>query len=364
MNDIYSILNIQFNNFDSKNISRELEITLDELLQKKKKELDTIIDSIEDIKYVDDNNSYLSLVYNKFETYKQTKDIDIFTKKDLRKMVYLLNYSTEELKMKPIIYSSVACEYLLELLNINWKDKYILYILHNYLNYYKSLSNNESLQLLENILIKKLNEYNGDNIKINNLKKNQKYLNSNNGSTILGSDLFLKKISLEQMYIYLSLKEREIQYQYFSDAIIIYYQKKIQNLENLDDWESFIQELNTILSLHTFRYTQKKILVKLILLVDENKKFNLIKNTIKKLSQEQIGDVEKDKSNWQYTEEESNIESDRVEIQKARKIVHQWITQDFISIFFKECMNEPERKEFWVTICSLYSKYKNYCYSR
>src|SRR5690606_7251057 len=148
----------------------------------------------------------------------------------------------------------------------------------------------------------------------------------------------------------LGVPESWFDYAYFSKVIVTYYERNKNNIS------SEIDNLNQALLKHNSSITNKRLISKII--IQANKpEFSNLQDSIKKIAFTQIGDPS-NVSNW--TAFDNATEMERREISEARNILNEWITQQFINVFFNVCINDERRKKFWLRFASKISSFKVY----
>jgi hypothetical protein len=85
--------------------------------------------------------------------------------------------------------------------------------------------------------------------------------------------------------------------------------------------------------------------------------FATLQDRLKKIAFTQIGDPS-NISNWAAFE--NATETEKGEIIQGRNILNEWITQQFINVFFNVCINDERRKRFWLRYASKISSFKVY----
>jgi hypothetical protein len=111
-----------------------------------------------------------------------------------------------------------------------------------------------------------------------------------------------------------------------------------------------------VLSNHNSSITNKRLISKMIIQINEPQ-FSTLQDKIKKIAFNQIGDPN-NISNWIAFEHATEIE--KTEIIQGRNILNEWITRQFINVFFNVCINDDRRKKFWLRFASKISSFKVY----
>ena len=107
---------------------------------------------------------------------------------------------------------------------------------------------------------------------------------------------------------------------------------------------------------HNSSITSKRLISKIIIQANQPQ-FATVQDKIKKIAFTQIGDPS-NISNWTTFENATEIE--KREIIQGRNILNEWITQQFINVFFNVCINDERRKKFWLRFASKISSFKVY----
>jgi hypothetical protein len=290
------------------------------------------------------DQSLIDVVIRKFKSSLKKKNIE-FSRRELRILAFCLDH-----ERKIIEYESEV-EYALQLMISNWSDRYLnglfIVLMRNW-----KIANLNSLKLIEHFLLKSLTEYTGKNATLCSLKKNKRFFSLSNGDLILGAELSLKNILLLNATEYLSIQESRFSDPYFSNVILTYYEKK----EN--DISVFLEELITCLKKHNnnIRGTalSKKVMSKLVLQAN-TPQFSSLQERIKNESFNLVGDPEKD---WTIYENASDLE--KQQLMEAKNVLNEWITKQFINVFFNVCLNDIRRKKFWLGYASQITSFKVY----
>ncbi len=207
---------------------------------------------------------------------------------------------------------------------------------------------NIPLEELRKFISKKIKKYQYNRSLILRIKKNIQFFENKNGAIALGQHLALKSKNINELTSFFDLPDSWITYPYFSRSIIAYIQKTKSSLPNI-----FI-DIQKVLVKHNQNVTFKRVVSKLILEAN-TPELTYMQNDIKKLAFDKIGDP----SNQTYWSpyEEATI-SDKHDLINAREILNQWITKEFISVFFEKCINDTRRKKFWLKMADQVTSFK------
>lgn len=284
--------------------------------------------------------------YRKFKS-TYSSNTSSFSKRELRALVYGLDYS--EGNQHSIFDNEYEFGILLKLINTNWRDTFleglILFLLKNW-----ESNKRTSLHKLSEFITDKLGAYKGNRRIINAFKTNIKYFDLKNGDLVLGNELALKNKPIKEATDFLSLTETQFSHSYFSKVIVAYYEQKQNELSNLiDDFEN-------ALDFHKNSNTNKRIVSKFI--IQANKpEYAALQDKVKHLAFKFIGDPE-NKSVW--ADFNNATEKEKSDLINARKILNEWITRQFINVFFNVCINDDRRKRFWLKYAPHISSFKVY----
>lgn len=291
-------------------------------------------------------NNLIPQVFKKFKSSIQSNNTG-FDRRELRTLTYSLSYS--ETGQSSIFNNEKEINYALQLLNSNWRDSFLIGIIDCYLKNWET-ENRTSLSRLAEFIGEKLKTYNGNRTTINAFKSNLKYFDLKNGDLIFGNELALKNAPIKEATKVLSLPDSWFTYPYFSKVIVAYYDKKQSELSNMiDDYEN-------ALDFHKNSNTNKRIVSKFI--IQANKpEYSALQDKVKHLAFKFIGDPE-NKSVW--ADFYNATEKEKSDLIIARKYLNEWITRQFINVFFNVCINDERRKRFWLKYAPHISSFKVY----
>lgn len=291
-------------------------------------------------------NNLIPQVFKKFKSSIQTNNSG-FDRRELRTLTYSLSYS--ETGLSAIFNNEKEINYALQLLDSNWRDSFLIGIIDCYLKNWET-ENRTSLNTLADFIGEKLKAYNGNRNTINAFKNNLKYFDLKNGDLVFGNELALNNVPIKEAPKILSLPESWFLYPYFSKVLVAYYDKKQNELVNL------INDFENALDFHKNSNTNKRIVSKFI--IQANKpEYSALQDKVKYLAFKFIGDPE-NKSVW--ADFNNATEKEKSDLINARKILNEWITRQFINVFFNVCINDERRKRFWLKYAPQISSFKVY----
>jgi hypothetical protein len=324
-------INFRKENFISNaSISDTLHRSLDskiKIIEKIKKEADSS-------NYSNNFNDSTEQLYNKFIDEKNEEQ---YTSRELRDLSFVIGQNNIGLKEINILSSSILTQKYLTILESGWNDRFLFGLFHGLIKNWNH-PNKLNLEKLWNFINEKFENYSDEKPSLLSIKKNLKYYNINNGGIILGNELFVKKINLDKIFDFINIPESWFTYEYFSEVLVTYFEKSRENISEI------INEVSEILTKHNNSITTKKILSRIITYIDKNSnKTN--QDLIITLTFKHIGDPAK--INLWNSPIEFN-DNDKIILKKARVIMNEWLTKQFISVFFEKCINKIDRKKYWL----------------
>lgn len=277
-----------------------------------------------------------------------------FDKRELRTLTYALNY--KEYQEISIYENSKYLHQCFSLLNDSWRDSFISGLLDCYLSNWGS-SNKESFNLLSNYLTSKIENYKGSRSLFQSLKTNSKFFDKDKGDLDLGATLAISNKSISEATKFLSLPDHWITYPYFSGVINGYFEKSKNRLETALDDISHILEKHSNSTKAT--RTNKLIVSKII--CHTTTASEIVQNKVKDIAFKLVGDPGIT-SIWRPYGNASQSEIST--INKAREILNEWVTRQFINVFFEKCINDNRRKRFWLQYSKKITAFKVFGPSR
>lgn len=309
-------------------------------------QLKCITEKVGDASFAFDDDSLKSKTFKKFKlSFSNNKQP--FTKRELRAIIYGLDYS--ENNLTNIFSNELETGYALELLESSWRESFlkglILFLFKNW-----ESKHFQSLEQLRDFISQQLETYSGNNKQILNFKRNQGYFKVKNGNEVLGVTLARMNKPIQEATKILGVPESWFSYSYFSRVIVTYYEKNKANIINE------IDNLHEVLLKNNSSITSKRLVSKMIVQANQPA-FATLQDRLKKIAFTQIGDPS-NISNW--TAFENATETEKGEIIQGRNILNEWITRQFINVFFNVCINDDRRKHFWLMYVSNITSFKVY----
>jgi hypothetical protein len=341
MNNIYDILEFRFssNSFSEKG-TKIIPTHIVILCQTRISTLNAITEKIGNSMIDEMPTKGIREVYLKFIKFYNSGNGfgDEFDKRELRTLTYALTF--KENQKSSIIGDSNYLKKCIILLSANWRDSFISGLLDCYLSNW-GCSNRESFNILSNFLSEKISNYQGSRSLFQSLRTNSKFFDRDKGDLDLGATLAISKKSILDATKYLSLPDHWITYPYFSGVINGYFEKSRNRLETtLDDISQVLEKHSN--STKATR-TNKLIVSKIICHTATSSETT--QNKVKDIAFKLVGDPGII-SIWRPYENASQSEIST--ISKAREILNEWVTRQFINVFFEKCLNDNRRKRFWL----------------
>lgn len=320
--------------------------TLTSLSDHRIDKLQKIIEEVGANSFSFSGNNLIPQVFRKFKSSINNSNI-AFERRELRTLTYSLNHSEQNLQF--IFGSENELNFALKLLESNWRDSFLVGLIDCFLKNWET-KYQKSLEKLEQFIARKLENYSGNRSTLISFKNNKRYFNTKNGDLILGDTIAKLNKPIQEATRILGVPESWFDYPYFSKVIVTYYERNKAKIADK------VENLNDVLQKHNSSVTSKRLISKIIIQANQPV-FATVQDKIKKIAFTQIGDPS-NISNWTAFENATEIE--KREIIQGRNILNEWITQQFINVFFNVCINDERRKKFWLRFASKISSFKVY----
>lgn len=233
--------------------------------------------------------------------------------------------------------------FALSLLDLGWKNMFfnglVFYIMNSW-NYIEP----ELRESTSSLIIKKLKGYKDKNKRYLLLKNHSNFFEKS-GPRRMAALLTAKEISLLNAPQIIGFKNTVFKQSYYSDVIINYIESN--NITNLDA----IEELFDI---HDLDRTKKIVCASLVEKADKSRD-EVKRSILCRFINRTLGDVTL-ATTWApfagATKEEAK------KLKKAMKLVYMWFAQQIIEVFFDVCVQDKDRKRFWLKYVSHLSGFK------
>ncbi|WP_195663253.1 EH signature domain-containing protein [Bacteroides congonensis] len=328
MSDIYSILNINSGIIKDFHLlaDRVADHQIEKVINKNMRTLKQIEERMFVDKGLNVTQQSIDEIISKVIRIASSGDtsMDNWTIRELRIVSYYL------MKLR----DDNACYlYALDLLDKNWKNMLFNGLAFYLLNSWHSIEP-DYRELTSQLLIRKLNAYTESNRRYS-LWKNRANLFDSNGPVRMAALLKAKNMSIADAPSLLGFKNTSIKQAYYSDVIVKYVESN-----HITDRDSIEQ----VFELHNLDRTKKLIFAYLV--ETEDKIGDEVRRSqLCRFANSQLGDVTL-VSSWAPFSGASEIEVLR--LKKAMNLVNMWFLQQIVESFFEICVQDRERKSFWL----------------
>lgn len=264
----------------------------------------------------------------------ENKDLKIWSIHELRIVSYYL------IKLQG---NEQAYLYALSILEANWRDMFFNGLSFYCLNSWNMIDSKLRTLTCE-LLDKKLKQYSGSNRKYM-VMKNHANLFDDAGPVRLSTLLSQKKQDVKNAPMYFGNQLSTISQSYYSDVIVNFIKSnKITNFDYIE----------TVLGLNKDDRTKKLVFANLVLSIneigDEVQRTQLCKYANRILGDITLG------STWSPFA--GATEKDAERLKKAKQLVNLWYKQKIIETFFEVCVQDRDRKDFWLKYVDYVSSFK------
>lgn len=233
--------------------------------------------------------------------------------------------------------------FALSLLDNNWRNIYFNGLIFYLMNTWNSIEA-EYRDATSKLVTKKLREYT-DNNKRYKLLKNHTDLLEKAGPIRMVAIISAKKMNLTDAPIIMGFKNSIFKQSYFSDVIIKFIESN--NINDLD----YIEE---VLKIHDLDRTKKLVFANLVEKADKIGD-GLNRSILCRYINRILGDVTL-ASTWAPFTGSTHAEAEK--LKRTMKFVNMWFAQQIIEIFFEVCVQDRDRKKFWLKYVQYVSGFK------
>lgn len=328
MNDIYSLLSINKDIFQEFQFQYNLldEKWIEKVIDRNIRSLKRIEDMCSPGEYVPSKPLIISAIANKVRKSLSLSNADKtrWNPMELRTMSYNLSVFKN---------SDKEFEFVLQLLDDNWRYPYLNGLIFYLLNYWNDPPI-EYRKQVASLVYKKLRAYDGD-IKRYVMLKNHSDLFEMMGPMRMAKLLSVKNLYVEEAPSIIGYRSSVFQYSYFSD--VVYHYIKYKHITDLSVIES-------ILDKHGLTRTKKLIFADLVEEADLDGT-EIRQTQVSKFARRKLGDISLS-STWAPFE--GATEDEKLRLEHAKELVNRWYARRVISVFFDTCVQDRERKKFWL----------------
>lgn len=270
-----------------------------------------------------------------------------FTKKELRTLSYSLDFEVNG--QMSIFKSTWELEKALDLFEKNWRSSYIPGLLDCYFSNWE-VRKERAFGLLAELIFEKISNYEGTRKLYHDLKTTLKYFDRQKGDVELGATMALKNVPLSDLTKFLNVPKDWISYPYFLGVIAGFVERSKNRLgQHLHEIEMVLNEHSS----NTPGTKANKIIVGRLVCYAEHANVDL-QDQIKDVAFNLVGDPES--SHWNRFP--GVTPTDAETLLRAKTILNEWITRQFITVFFEKCINNDRRKRFWLKYSKEITRFK------
>lgn len=328
MSDIYSILNIDSGIIQDFHLlaDRVADHQIEKVINKNVRALKQIEESMFVDKGLNVAQQSIDEIVSKVIRMAPSGDTSMenWTIRELR----IVSYYLMKLRDDKVYYF-----YALDLLDKNWKNMFFNGLVFYLLNSWHSIEPNYRDRTSQ-LLVRKLNSYSESNRRYN-LWKNRANLFDCNGPVRMAALLKAKNMSMAEAPSLLGFKNTSIKQAYYSDVIVMYV--KSNHITDLDSIEQ-------VFELHNLDRTKKLIFAYLVETEDRIGD-GIRRAQLCRFANTELGDVTL-ASSWAPFTGATEMEVQR--LRKAMELVNMWFLQQIVESFFEICVQDKERKSFWL----------------
>lgn len=338
MIDIYSLLNIQKEQIQDFPLlaNRVIDYQFEKVVNKNIDALKQIKDRMLVDKGLEIPQRSIEEVISKVLYFSSMKDdsLDNWSNHELR----IISYYLMKLRNNAKDYY-----FALSLLDNGWRNLFFNGLVFYLMNSWNAIED-EYREATCQLVVKKLLEYKDNNKRYKQLK-NYSNLFDKNGPMRMAALVTAKNMKLIDAPTLIGIKNSTFKQSYYSDVIIKYINtRKIRNIDVIDE----------IFECHDLDRTKKIVLANLV--EQEDRIGDSISRSILcKYINRKLGDVTL-ASTWAPFE--GATYEDAQKLKRSMKLAYMWFAQQIIEVFFEVCVQDRERRDFWLKYVDHLSGFK------
>ena len=338
MIDIYSLLNIQKEQIQDYPLlaNRVIDYQFEKVVNKNIDALKQIKDRMLVDKGLEIPQRSIEEVISKVLYFSSKKDdsLDNWSNHELR----IISYYLMKLRNNPEDY-----HFAISLLDKGWRNLFFNGLVFYLMNSWNAIED-EYREATCQLVVKKLLEYKDNNKRYKQLK-NYSNLFDKNGPMRMAALVTAKNMKLIDAPTLIGFKNSTFKQSYYSDVIIKYINtRKIRNIDVIDE----------IFECHDLDRTKKIVLANLV--EQEDRIGDSISRSILcKYINRKLGDVTL-ASTWAPFE--GATYEDAQKLKRSMKLAYMWFAQQIIEVFFEVCVQDRERRDFWLKYVDHLSGFK------
>jgi len=232
--------------------------------------------------------------------------------------------------------------YVVDLLNHNWKPLFFNGLVFYLLNSWNDIKP-DYRALVSDLISSQLKKYDGTSRKYILLKSRVNLLEEN-GPTRMAALLKQKMLHIKDAPTLFGFKPSTITMSYYSDVIVKYYYKN----ESVD-----LDEIAEVLIEHKNDRTTKLLLAELVRQAERSNDL-FFQSRVSKLGNRLLNDISLPAA---WAPFPGATDEQIAKLRRARVLVNQWFVRQVIEVFFEICVQDIDRKNFWLKYCNMVSKF-------
>lgn len=275
-------------------------------------------------------------VYEKFWTNVELETpelANLFTRRESRLLIATIDFigGYEQ------ILEADAFQKAMDVINLNWKDSFIISFFNLILiNWSDLIKNEKNRKILFKSLISRCNNYSGKRTEILNVKKFIKDFEKKNAPRIYASKMSEFQTSMDKAHVLIYKKEVVLGFDFFGEVVKYY----VSGIEKNQITKNKLIGVYNFLRLHN----SKKVSLLICSEIINHRKFDAFQEVLKTNTLEIIGDPIKP-SKWKYA---GLSEQQNANVEKARIKLNMLLNKQLIKIFFEKLVVDQRRKVFWL----------------
>ena len=232
--------------------------------------------------------------------------------------------------------------YAVDLLSKNWRPLFFNGLVFYILNTWNNIKPQYRTLVCE-LINSQLKVYQGKNRKYLLLKSRGNLLEES-GPLRMSALLEQKKMSITDAPTLFGFKPTSINMSYYSDVIVKYFSKS----EHID-----LDKIADVLIEHKNDRTTKLLLAELVRQAERSNDL-FFQSRVSKLGNRLLSDITLPAAWAPFP----GATSEQItKLRRARELVNQWFVRQVIEVFFEICVQDYQRKSFWLKYCNMVSKF-------
>ena len=235
-----------------------------------------------------------------------------------------------------------AFKYVINLLSKNWRPLFFNGLVFYILNSWNDIKP-QYRTLVCDLINSQLKVYDGASRKYKLLKSRANLLQEN-GPARMSALMEQKKIHINEAPTLFGFKPSTITMSFYSDVIVKHFSKK----ENID-----LDEIAGVLIEHKNDRTTKLLLAELVRQAERSNDL-FFQSRVSKLGNRLLNDISLPAA---WAPFPGATDEQIAKLRRARVLVNQWFVRQVIEVFFEICVQDIDRKNFWLKYCNMASKF-------